>query len=161
MSTFNEITNPLTNEKLSIFSIAGKNLLKQYVKLFNNGGSSDEEPLHYPVATINVSKKKQKKGWKLIPVNKILYDNGMKAKAKKVCNDIAREKRIVSKKNTGGFNLHKWDSVWNNFENKTPLDPITVKTYRKPYYEVIDGRHRATASLCYGYDFVPAFIKNN
>tara|TARA_Y100000590_G_scaffold463392_1_gene630039 strand:+ start:542 stop:826 length:285 start_codon:yes stop_codon:yes gene_type:complete len=36
--SFNEITHPLTNQKLSIFSTAGKNLLKNYVKMYKYGG---------------------------------------------------------------------------------------------------------------------------
>ena len=38
MNDFSKIINPLTNEKLSIFSSSGKNLLKNYVKLYKNGG---------------------------------------------------------------------------------------------------------------------------
>ena len=35
---YNQIINPLTNEKISIFSNQGKELLKQYVKQYKNGG---------------------------------------------------------------------------------------------------------------------------
>ena len=38
---FNKIIHPLTNESLSIFSTTGKNLLKDYVKLFKTGGMND------------------------------------------------------------------------------------------------------------------------
>ncbi len=42
MNSYNIITHPLTQEKLSINSIEAKNLLKNYIKLYNsqqNGGS--------------------------------------------------------------------------------------------------------------------------
>ena len=42
MNYYNIITHPLTQEKLSINSIEAKNLLKNYIKLYNsqqNGGS--------------------------------------------------------------------------------------------------------------------------
>ena len=35
----NYIINPLTQEKVDLFSFEGKQLLKQYIKLFQNGGS--------------------------------------------------------------------------------------------------------------------------
>ena len=37
---YNKIINPLTNEKLSIFSTEGKNLLKQYIKQYNKVGGN-------------------------------------------------------------------------------------------------------------------------
>ena len=36
---FHKITDPNTNKTFSIFSKDGKQLLKQYIKLFQNGGA--------------------------------------------------------------------------------------------------------------------------
>ena len=38
---FNNIIHPLTNEKLSIFSFAGKQLLKHYIKMYKEGGATN------------------------------------------------------------------------------------------------------------------------
>ena len=43
---YNFITHPLTNEKLSIYSSSGKQLLKQYITMYKKGGmmmTEDEE----------------------------------------------------------------------------------------------------------------------
>ena len=38
----NIIIHPLTNEKLNIFSVTGKKLLKAYVYIYKNGGSEEQ-----------------------------------------------------------------------------------------------------------------------
>ena len=44
MNDYSKIINPLTNERLSIYSIKGKNLLKNYVKLYKNSQIGGVEP---------------------------------------------------------------------------------------------------------------------
>ena len=55
--SFSKITHPLTNETISIFSIAGKNLLKNYVKMYKKGGMqgllSDERETIKKINLIN------------------------------------------------------------------------------------------------------------
>ena len=45
---FSKITNPLTNEKYSINSKQGKQLLKQYVKLINGGAVDPTSVMNFP-----------------------------------------------------------------------------------------------------------------
>ena len=122
------------------------------------GASLDGEkvaPKNYPIAKINENSTAQKKGWILIPIKQVLYDAGMRNKIKEICN----EKGKGTKGLRGGFNLHKWDKVWDEIKTERPLDPIIVKKYKNTeYYEVKNGRHRATASLCSGFESVPAFV---
>lgn len=39
MNSYNNITNPISGGVFSIFSLQGKNLLKQYVSILQNGGT--------------------------------------------------------------------------------------------------------------------------
>ena len=48
--SFSKITNPLTNQTFSIFSIEGKNLLKNYVKMYNNGGMNNDDKKKFLIA---------------------------------------------------------------------------------------------------------------
>lgn len=119
---------------------------------------------HYPIAEITVIGTEQKtRDVKLIPIRNILYDKGMIKKIKEICKPRIRNPKPTLKVMPHGFNLHKWVNVWADIKNERPLDPIIVKRHLRggaEYYEVIDGRHRATASLCAGFDFVPAFVQN-
>ena len=40
---FTEITDPITKQKLSLFSSEGRKLLKNYIKLFKSGGDAQED----------------------------------------------------------------------------------------------------------------------
>ena len=40
---FSEITNPITKQKLSLFSSEGKKLLRRYIKLYKSGGDEQED----------------------------------------------------------------------------------------------------------------------
>ena len=150
---YNKITNPKTNRMCSIFSKKGQYILKKYIEQIG-GTTTDSE--NYTVAKISENGTKQKKNWILISVKQILYDSGMRKKIKEICNDKGKGTKGLK----GGFSLHKWETVWKEISENIPLDPIIVKKYKNTdYYEVINGRHRATASLCAGLNYVPAFIQ--
>ncbi len=134
---------------------------------------------HYPIAEITVTGQKQNMAnVQLIPIRNILYDQGMINKIKTADGRICKP-RIRGNAQQATLKILKgwtgplgkwgpkkmWDNtvipgVWADIQNKVPLDPIVVKRRDDVYYEVMDGRHRATASLCAGYDFVPAFVQN-
>ena len=96
--------------------------------------------------------------YRLVPIQNILYDQGMVKKVKKVCNDTAKLLNIkIVKKNP--LLLFKWDKVIATIQEDIPLDPIQVKQFKTTsYYEVIQGRHRAVGSLYKGYTHVPVII---
>ena len=68
---------------------------------------------------------------------------------------FCKEKGRITSFKDGTFGLSRWDKVWGEIQNSIPLNPITVIKKPRGYYGVIDGRHRATESLCAGFDFVP------
>ena len=137
------------------------------------------EEHHYPIAAITVTEQKQNMAnVQLIPIRKIIYDQGMKNKIKVICKSRirgnAQEPTLKILKGWAGP-LGKWGpqnmydgavipGVWADIQNAKSLDPIVVKRRVQHdgalYYEVMDGRHRATASLCAGYPSVPAFVRN-
>ena len=132
---------------------------------------------HYPIAKTTVTSQPQKMAdVQLIPIRKIIYDPGMINKIKEICKF-----RIITPPPTLKITrkwagpLGKWGpqnmydgavipGVWADIQNAKSLDPIVVKRRVQHdgalYYEVMDGRHRATASLCAGYPSVPAFVRN-
>ena len=132
--------------------------------------------MYYPIAETTVIDTEQKMGdVQLIPIRKIIYDLGMINKIKEICKfRIKTPPPTLKITRKWAGNLGRWDpqkmwddevipGVWDDIQNERPLDPITVE--RKvvggdEYYEVIDGRHWARASLCAGFDFVPAFVQN-
>ena len=119
-----------------------------------------EKIIHYPVA----DKKEngiQNDHFRLIPIQNILFDQGMTKKVNEVCGDIAKKVGIKLLKRDQ-LPLLKWDKVLKDIKNKTPLDPITVERFKKTdYYEVIQGRHRVVASLHENYTHVPVILIKN
>ena len=116
-----------------------------------------EKIIHYPVA----GKKEngiQNKPYRLIPIQNILFDQGMTNKVNEVCGNIAKKVGIKLLKRDP-LPLLKWDKVFSDLRKKTPLDPITVKRFKKTkYYEVIQGRHRVVASLHEELTHVPVIL---
>ena len=116
-----------------------------------------EKTIHYPVAD------KKENGIQydhilLISIQNILFDQGMIKKVNEVCADIAKKVGIkILKKDS--LPLLKWEKVLKDIKNKTPLDPITLKRFKKTnYYEVIQGRHRVVTSLHEEYTHVPFIL---
>ena len=94
--------------------------------------------------------------WKLIPIQKIIFDKGMSHIAKEKCDDVC--KGVGIRKFKGGILLPmvKWDKVHADFKEKKALDPIVVKAYNNTgYYEIIDGRHRCILSHYNKYTHIP------
>ena len=118
-----------------------------------------EKTIYYPVA----DKKEngiQNNHFRLLSIQNILFDQGMTKKVNEVCGDIAKKVGIKLLKRDS-LPLLKWDNVLKDIKNKTPLDPITVKRFKKTdYYEVIQGRHRVVASLHEKYTHVPVILIN-
>ena len=116
-----------------------------------------EKIIHYPVA----DKKEngiQNKPYRLIPIQNILFDQGMTNKVNEVCGNIAKKVGIKLLKRDP-LPLLKWDKVFSDLREKTPLDPITVKRFKKTkYYEVIQGRHRVVVSLHEELTHVPVIL---
>lgn len=116
-----------------------------------------ERIIHYPVA----DKKEngiQNDHFLLISIQNILFDQGMVKKVNEVCADIAKKVGIKVLKRDQ-LPLLKWDNVLKDIKNKTPLDPIKVKRFKKTnYYEVIQGRHRVVTSLHEEYTHVPVIL---
>ena len=66
--------------------------------------------------------------YRLVPIQNILYDQGMVKKVKEVCNDTAKLLNIkIVKKNP--LLLFKWDKVIATIQEDIPLDPIQVKQF--------------------------------
>lgn len=114
----------------------------------------------YTVNNINEIGQKQNMNFVFIEINKIIFDSGMENKLKEMCNIKGINLGIKTLPNIQGFNLHKFDSVYKNILNNISLDPIIIKSYKNTnYYIIIQGRHRVVASLYYGYNYIPSFIK--
>ena len=118
-----------------------------------------EKITHYPVAEVKETGVKNNH-FRYIPIQNILFDQGMTKKVNEVCADIAKKVGIKVLKRDQ-LPLLKWDNVLKDIKNKAPLDPITVKRFKKTdYYEVIQGRHRVVASLHENYTHVPVILIN-
>ncbi len=96
--------------------------------------------------------------FKVVPIQNILFDLGMKEKVKEYCDDRGKEMKIKVLKRDN-LPLNKWEKVLFDIQNKKPLDPIKVKKYKDTvYYEIIDGRHRVVTSLFKNFTHVPIII---
>ena len=96
--------------------------------------------------------------YRLIPIENILFDQGMVKKVNEVCSAAAKEKGIKVLQRER-FPLFKWDSVLKNIKDSKPLDPIKVKQFKETkYYEVIEGRHRVVVSLSVDFTHVPVIL---
>ena len=94
----------------------------------------------------------------LIPIQKILFDLGMKQKVNETCDDKAKQYKIKILKRDP-LPLNKWNTVLSDVQKKIPLDPIIAKQFKETlYYEVVNGRHRVVSSLYEGYTHVPVII---
>ena len=102
--SFNEITHRLTNQKLSIFSTAGKNLLKNYVKMYKSGGSREN--------------------W--VKFRNFLYDNGLTLTnaEEKAREGLIKILKIKDNEDDGNFKIKlsnyikKWRSETTNNDYK-------------------------------------------
>jgi len=89
-----------------------------------------------------------------IAIDQLLFDKGMKKAIADHCKGKGSQLRSVEK----GFDLYKWDSVLDAFNNRIPLPPVVLKQNADGFYVVKDGRHRSTLSLCLGYTHIPAIF---
>ena len=96
--------------------------------------------------------------FRLIPIQNILFDQGMTKKVNEVCGDTAKQVGIKLLKRDP-LPLYKWDQVLSDIKEEKSLDPITVKKFKETkYYEVIKGRTRVVVSLHERYTHIPVFI---
>tara|TARA_B100000902_G_C27253801_1_gene886727 strand:- start:684 stop:1022 length:339 start_codon:yes stop_codon:yes gene_type:complete len=93
----------------------------------------------------------------ILPLSKILLDNGMRLKVSELCPSKAKDFKLKIIKNDKSLPLNN-DKLTTIQEN-TILEPIKVKQFKlTSYYEVIDGRHRYIYSLNNNYDHIPVII---
>ena len=117
-----------------------------------------ETNIHYPVADVKENGMKND-NFKLISINKIIFDKGMFAMAQEKFDDLCKGKNIKKFKKGILLPLQKWEKVSRDFEFKKPLDPIKIKKFKNTdNYEVVDGRHRVMLSYYHGYTMVPFTI---
>ena len=116
-----------------------------------------EKIKYYPVADVKENGIKNDT-FRLIPIEIILFDQGMTKKVNEVCSDTAKKMSIKLLKRDP-IPIYKFEKVIKDIQEEKPLDPITLKRFKETkYYEVIQGRHRVVASLHDGFTHVPSII---
>ena len=116
-----------------------------------------EKIKYYPVADMKENGVKNYT-FRLIPIENILFDQGMTKKVNEVCSDTAKTVGIKLLKRDP-LPIYKLDKVLLDFQEEKSLDPIQVNKFKETkYYEVIQGRHRVVASLYKGFTHVPVII---
>ena len=89
--------------------------------------------------------------FKIIPINKIIFDKGMHILAKEKCDDICKNTGIKVLRNDSYIPMVRWDIVYNDFESNKPLDPIIVKEYSKVIFILFIQYYN-------GYKYIPCNI---
>ena len=116
-----------------------------------------EKIKYFPVADVKENGTKNDT-FCLIPIENILFDQGMTKKVTEVCSDTAKKVGIKLLKRDP-LPIYKLEKVLLDLQEKKPLDPIHVKKFKETkYYEVIQGRTRVVASLHEGFTHVPVII---
>ena len=116
-----------------------------------------EKITHYPVADVKENGVKNDH-FRYVPIQNILFDQGMTKKVNEVCSDTAKTVGIKLLKRDP-LPIYKLDKVLLDFQEEKSLDPIQVKKFKETkYYEVIQGRTRVVASLHEGFTHVPVII---
>ena len=131
------IINPETNRKCKVNSILGRRIINNYIQL---GGELKD-----------------------IEVNRILFDNAMKAWTKINCDEQAKAAKIRLippniPATVGGLNQSKLERIEEAYLSgkEDNIIPINIQEYLFPsgkksgYYIVVDGRHRVVKALCHG-----------
>ena len=116
-----------------------------------------EKITHYPVADVKENGTKNDT-FCLIPIENILFDQGMTKKVTEVCSDTAKKVGIKLLKRDP-LPIYKLDKVLVDFQEGKSLDPIHVKRFKETkFYEVIQARTRVVASLYKRFTHVPVII---
>ena len=116
-----------------------------------------EKITHYPVADVKENGVKNDH-FRYIPIQNILFDQGMTEKVNEVCSDNAKKVGIKLLKRDP-LPIYKFDKVLSDIQEEKPLDPIVVKRFKETkFYEVVQGRTRVIASLYEGLTHVPSII---
>ena len=96
--------------------------------------------------------------FRYVPIQNILFDQGMTKKVNEVCSDRAKTMGIKLLKRDP-LPIYKLEKVLLDFQEEKSLDPIHVKKFKETkYYEIIQGRTRVVASLHDGLTHVPVII---
>ena len=99
------------------------------------------------------------KEYKKTPIEKIIFDKGMKHIANEKMDDICKNRNIKVLKNSTSISLNRWDSMSDAFKENIELDPVKLKSYKnKDLYEIIDGRHRVMMSYYFNYKYIPYIL---
>ena len=116
-----------------------------------------EKITHYPVADVKENGVKND-NFRYIPIQNILFDQGMTKKVNGVCSDTAKKVGIKLLKRDP-LPIYKFDKILSDIQGSKPLDPIIVNRFKETkFYEVIQGRTRVVASLYEGFTHVPSII---